>query len=161
MSFDRGDCPKSFLEMEFDQFLRPSYHESEPEFVAALFEEYQITPQSHPRAVELFAGDAPHAAIMTRLGWRARDIVCIDYRRSRDPLVRGVQWRYYDLHHLSLALMVDGEIPGSILSLRQQGDVVIAINQWWRSKETLDQLVNFFCRRGGLAYTHRDVRIRS
>ncbi|MBN1263354.1 MAG: hypothetical protein JW991_03270 [Candidatus Pacebacteria bacterium] len=143
-----------------DPFRRESLNDREAGLLKALLAEYGVTSETHSRVVELFAGDAPHALMMANLGRDVRNIVCVDRYLPVEPLVEGVKWRHLDLFQLSEALIFGEPLPQSVINLQYKGDVVIAINEWWRNRETFDNVVDYFCRPGGLAYTLRGVRIR-
>lgn len=107
-----------------------------------------VTPATHPKAVDLCAGDGSCAAILTSTGWNANNITCIDISRSTSPLVTGVTWQYLDLGELGWRLKGGHQIPESLQPLHHGFDVAML---WFGYLRYEQELFDFFLKPGGHA----------
>lgn len=97
----------------------------------------KVSPYSHPNAIDLFAGDGSGARILVDLGWKVRNILCVDLYIPRFPLVNDVEWKFWDLLSLSQSIRYGKpEIPASVLRFRGQFDIVLCLNYEYSLSET-------------------------
>lgn len=72
-------------------------------------EEHHISPHSHPRVLELFAGDAPISYLLDKWGWT--DFTCIDWKQSKVALAPPPKrWVYMDLDVMLRRLFMGGDL---------------------------------------------------
>jgi hypothetical protein len=126
-----------------------------------------ITPQSHPRALELFAGDGPIAEYLYKQGWR--NITCIDFEKSDTHFeASGVAWKYVDLEELLVSINMH-EIPHEIDSLEHSFDIVSAtfalrpgktdlFDMFIPDRDIMD-LCEFFAKPGALIFSGASSKI--
>ena len=108
----------------------------------------EITPKTHPKVVDLCAGDGSISKLLTDKGWNPRDLTCVDLYKSPTPLVNGVTWRYWDLEELADHLKILRDIPAQILDLQNTFDFVVLWNGFLR-RETETSVCKFFVRLDG------------
>ena len=113
-----------------------------------LFNEHGITPETHPKAVDLYAGDGSLAKILVKNGWQEENMTCIDMSRSHSPLVRKANWLFWNLDSLDEALQSGVKIPTEVSQTSGQFDISL-IYATPMSKEGLETIGNFFTKRGG------------
>lgn len=114
------------------------------------------TPQSHPHALELFAGDGPIAGMLHEWGWQ--DITCADLYLPKKPLApKGSTWIFLDLAEVIERLNHGGDL-NEINFLKNEFDIVTAT--FPRNKhdavsfdrDDLKELTNFFSRPDGVVF---------
>lgn len=131
---------------------RYSSHEYNSPTFQRLFDQ-DVAPQTHPRVLELGAGDGPAAEFCIGKGWIPTNIICLDKVKSLTPLVAGVSWKYVNLLRLNEAL--EGEvIPGDIADMRGVFDIVFAdqIDDPRLPKSALNRITQFFVRKDGRVF---------
>src|SRR3989304_3825264 len=93
---------------------------------SAMFKEFQlrrkITPNTHPLACDLFAGQGGVTAILLEQGWLPNNITCIDIGKPENHTVlygdwastqKAVirKWKHWDLAALATALFKKQPLP--------------------------------------------------
>lgn len=140
-----------------DQYYRRfSMGRDSQEHIVEQLRVYGITPHTHPKAIDLFAGDGSVAAILKSVGWSEKNISCVDKYFTPTPLVEGVTWYYWNLAELGAAIVFHDEIPADIQRLRNTFD--IAISRFGDTEEIALQglgltLCTYFVRRNGYVLT--------
>ena len=114
----------------------------------------KITPESHPKVLELFAGDGPLADELHQLGWR--DITCVDRAKSPDPIApKDTQWLYINLWSTAFGLKTGNDIS-KLESMRNRYNIVtatFAIDETViMSHRDIDALCDFFLAENGFKF---------
>lgn len=86
-----------------------------------------ISPISHPLAVDICAGDGSGARILVDHKWEAQNITCIDRYQSPVPLVNGATWLYWDVQALARHLLAERPLPTRVEALRNKFDIVFLL----------------------------------
>lgn len=107
-----------------------------------------ITPATHPRIVDLWAGDGSCARIFVENGWQEPNIVCIDMYRSPTPLVPRAQWRYWDLRKLGYVIPYKEFLPPEVLAFKEQFDIAVSMFSYGRP-ESENAICELLVRKGG------------
>lgn len=111
-----------------DPYRDFSYRIQEENFRHSLFGQLmheRVTPITHPKAVDLCAGDGCLARILVDNGWKEANLTCIDRYKSPTPLVPDARWFYWDLEQLYLHLERRLSLPEEVLSFRHQFDIAM------------------------------------
>lgn len=111
--------------------------------VTRLIDSFGVNKDTHPRVLDLAAGDGSVAAILSEMGWDERQIVCIDKYESPTPLVKSVKWLYEDLELVASVLSDDKE-PSKQLQRIHQGFDIVAIMQSPLKQWEEEALVRYF-----------------
>lgn len=83
----------------------------------------KITKESHPKAIDLCAGDGSYARILVDNGWKGQNMTCVDRFRTRTPLVKDAVWRYWDLEQMAHELQLRQPMPEEITLLKGSFDI--------------------------------------
>lgn len=139
---------------------RSSYSFNDPfahEVVRDCFPDWGITPQTHPRAADICAGDGSWARLLVDNGWKPEDILCVDRCRSLGPLVEGVKWEYWDVDALRDRLLtarfhLEGptEIPEGVAVHQGKFDLVIVL--LGAERRAANEVANYLVRPGGKTF---------
>ena len=109
-----------------DNFRSYSYdNQNDPEGFRGLLELNRVTPSTHPRAIDLCAGDGSFARMLVDNGWQEEDMTCVDIARTETPLVPKATWLFWDVEALSLAILKYTEIPPEIAVYKHRFDIAI------------------------------------
>lgn len=103
-----------------------------------------ITPHSHPRVVDVASGDGPVALLLSQRGWPAGQITCVDQHFSKNPLVKGANWLYWDLRALASALRRNQPLPIQVSNYRSMFDVVTIIHADGLESWQQEKVAEFF-----------------
>jgi len=129
------------------------------------FRKYGITSETHPKAIDICAGDGSWARILCDNGWKEENILCVDRYKSGSPLVSGVESNYWDINALGKRLFLEhdqtfsaymrrllsGQIPPEVLE--KKGVFDLAVLGFGTLKQSLEEEVcNFFVRPKGHIY---------
>lgn len=109
-----------------------------------------ITPDTHPLAADLEAGDGSYARMLVDLGWNRANITCVDYRKTTTPLVQYCKWEYWDLEALDDALRRRLFLPKKVSALKEKFDLVI----FESNKLEEERICNYLVRPEGYYYHH-------
>jgi hypothetical protein len=107
-----------------------------------------IHPNTHPKAVDLYAGDGSIARILSEQGWNPQDITCIDLYLPNDPLVPNAQWIHLNLDNLYHAQQLDQPLPPEAELLRDQFDAVF-MSASYIGIDHSDKVCEFFVKPDG------------
>ncbi len=107
-----------------------------------------ITPATHPKVCDLFAGEGAMSFILKAHGWQYENITCIDNQRPNRiyPLVGKVQWRFWDLRELTKALMHQEYLPEEVLAYKGKFDLVVMVYNTALPSDWEPFLVEFFAK---------------
>ncbi|MBU1472640.1 hypothetical protein KKB64_02545 [Patescibacteria group bacterium] len=132
------------------------------EILHLILQDKGVTPQTHPRVYDLFAGDGGVAATLVEYGWDVSNITCID-RHVPDPPIGTVQqahWLYWELRALSDALVTNEPLSPYILAHQQKADIVTAVfaqsdklTDLPFSSDELQRITSFFIKLNGFVYS--------
>lgn len=111
-----------------------------------------ILPELYPYAVDLFAGNAPISEMLVQQGWLAKNVTCIDQFLPTKPRVDGAIWNSWNLGMLGVCLERHETLPQEVEQYRGKYDLAIA-TQAHQDQQCLSNLMDFFVRPGGFAYT--------
>jgi hypothetical protein len=135
-----------------DSYRRWSYG-SDPEGFRSVLAIKGITPISHPKAVDLCAGDGSFARMLVENGWNEEDITCVDRFHTTTPLVSQSTWLYWDLRALASAVMQQLPIPTEVASYRHQFDVAVLMQGEKMDWGEEDIVCEYLVRPGGYIHT--------
>ncbi len=90
-----------------------------------LLRKHNLSPNTHPRVVDLCAGEGSWAKILIERGWDPNHIVCIDRRRPENPPPEGVKWEYWDLRALATSLRNRTPLPKEVAVYRRSFDLAV------------------------------------
>lgn len=117
------------------------------------FTEFHVTPETHPKVVELAAGDGPIAKLLVKRGWRPENITCVDRDESPNPMVPGVKWMYIDLPTLYEEYIRKNLNPEpEILAMKGAFDLVSFCNTGWDMPHLEEKLAEYFKRPSGYVF---------
>lgn len=116
------------------------------EILAEELKEKGITPDKFPKAVDLAAGDGSLAAVLKRLGWKGKDITCIDQFESPTPISRDFNWEYVNLSNLASAVDLGDKLPPDIEKMRGKFDVVTMSLAFLGSEKAEEKVCEFFAK---------------
>ncbi len=104
---------------------------------------------SHPRLIELCAGNGLASAAFHAAGWS--EITCVDQYLPTFPRVQA-KWLHWDLNVLSQKLQNQIPLPDKVNLHREQYDLVIALGDIGelQEKPDLKMIVNFLCSKNGI-----------
>lgn len=117
-----------------------------------------LTAQSHPKVVELCAGDGPWAKAFADAGWNPQDITCIDIARTNTPLIDGAKWLHWDLDALAQGIIEDRELPDDVLEYKGRFDIVFLTYGFGISYK--DILCEYFVRKNGFICSEAVFRFK-
>lgn len=116
------------------------------------FEQEHIGPKNYPKVAVMYAGDGAVAKYLVgQLRWPAENVYCIDIAESEKPLVKNVNWLYWDINQLAYAIDDQEELPGEVINYIDGFDVMIyssADTTEWTAEKVAFLLV----RKGGYVY---------
>lgn len=137
-----------------DWFRRYSYEKDETrEMIEEFVRVYRLSPETHPRVLDLHAGDGSFAGILKRLGWPENQMVCLDKYKSPDPLVQGVRWIYVDTSPFTYELMNNNTISYNALSVFKESFDIVGAFQTDLNPDYEEKLCRFFARSGGFIFS--------
>lgn len=85
-------------------YRRWSYTDCEARKIAdQLIEDHNLNPDSHPKVIELCAGDGSVLANLRERGWNPENMTAVDKHISPDALV-PCEWLYADLEKFDILL---------------------------------------------------------
>ena len=108
-----------------------------------------ISPVTHPKAIDLFAGNGSVARLLSEGEWKEENIVCVDLCQPKNPLVERAQWCYWDLIQLLKAISHPESIPEEISQFRRCFDIV-AIAQGPITSSDVEVLGGYFKSKDGV-----------
>lgn len=130
---------------------------------AQLVETKVVTPETYPRALDLYAGDGSWARRFVEHGWDPQNVTCIDRARTETPLVQDARWIYMDLIVLSEFLRQHYRLPSGAEALRHRWDLVASSYGAILAEDPrADQLLlaQFFVRKKGAMIVERDFSVK-
>jgi len=107
-----------------------------------------ITPVTHPKVCDLFAGQGAMSFILKKHGWRFEDITCIDKHCPNldERLVGKVQWVFWDLKELTKALIEKVNLANDVLAYKGRFDLVVMAYNGILPSKWEPFLVEFFAK---------------
>jgi len=112
-----------------------------------------ITPENHPQACDLFAGDGVIGNWLENRGWQSQNIACFDIAVSPTPLTgKKIKWFYWDLYELSCTLYSRGSFPQEVSLHKNIYDLVFSFSGGEVSEPANDRIVNYFLKPGGMKF---------
>jgi hypothetical protein len=126
------------------------------EIVAEQLDLAHASPATHPKVLELFAGDAPLSYWLSRRGWS--NFTCIDMAMSPTSLAPdNTTWIYANLQEL-ITRLTNKENVGDFAAMANTFDIVTSTfaiqKRYFFPKRDRDILGKFFVREGGFIYSH-------
>lgn len=146
-----------YPELSMRQLTDYSYRDSEVhEVFRHLLKQRGLTPTTHPRTVDLYAGAGSFARLFVDNGWDETNMVCIDKFHPPTPLVPKATWLYWDLDELGEAIVLGEPLPQQVISYQHQFDIAVLRNGGLLPREIKDTLCEYFVRPEGYILTdHR------
>lgn len=92
-----------------------------------IIKERGIYATTHPRAVDLAAGNSPWSVRLINNGWLAENITCIDIAIPDSPFIEGLKWLYWDTNELghTLASSRPCVLPDEVEKLKEAFDIIV------------------------------------
>jgi len=85
----------------------------------------RVSPDKFPKVIDIASGNGGVALVLTELGWRAENIVCLDKFVSPDTVVKTTQWVYADID-LLVEEIAEGRVDTRLEQYRQAFDLLTA-----------------------------------
>jgi len=120
--------------------------------IGKYFDGLGIFAYNYPLAADVCAGDGSVAALLVGRGSSPKDIYCFDKARTLSPLVKRVNWRYWNLYNLGVAIRGGEQLPRNIEKLKGFFDFV-AMAQSFGVYEYAHEVCGFLVRAGGIVYS--------
>lgn len=109
-------------------------------------------PAASLTACDLCCGDGAYAQVLIQMGVPASQVVCVDKCYSPTPMVKGVDWLYWDLEALACSLITKQNLPLEIVKYQHRYDIAVLAQGYIRDKVKQQLICEFFARRGGLIF---------
>ncbi len=110
-----------------------------------------VTPLTHPKAIDLCAGDGSMAQILIENGWSPKNITCVDQFVTKTPLADGAKWKYINLGALASSLKIEEDLEPEIVQMKGNYDIVTLV-QGHMGRVEEQAIVKFFTKPNGFSF---------
>lgn len=119
------------------------------EAFTSFLQTHKLSPETHPRILDLCAGDGGLARMAADMGWT--DITCIDKFLPADSLVPTATWLTWNLYNLYTNIRFD-DMDASTLPYRNIFDLVLMANSELGNIDIEMTVCSFFVNQNGQIY---------